>query len=211
MKYKNLFILSIISLFLIISCEEKDFTLGGENYYPHSDGSYWIYQDQYYNGEGESGQDVGEYIMLLFEGWTEESHPYYGYLQMLNVYDYSDEQQGDLLGTMYMLVDYSGTYQIYDMKYRDRFIYLRFPLSIGKVWEWNISDGGIVYTLAGKVIGLEDVSTPMGDFLDCVRVDYDIKGPGSLKIWYSDGVGMVRLYEEGLNDFILVDYNITPS
>jgi hypothetical protein len=197
MRNSIYFLLVITGILLVFHCENPDFIIGGVEYFPNSEGYFIEYSDQ--SGEADD-------IKLKIE--NEYNHGYFGQVNeyVRYVWD-SDENHYVEDEINYLKVDAGGAYTIDDIESEYRFPLLRFPLSIGKIWEWGYDVSGESYAMTAKIQGQEEVMTPYGNFPDCIKVEYIFPDSGQTAIiWYCEGVGIVRRYIVDSLDYRLTNF-----
>lgn len=191
-------LISLLLVMVFISCEREDFNIGGVSYFPHTEGSVWEYTDSL-----ENKSDMKLQIMRT------EIHDYFGEVQEVDRFRYNDEtQEYELTEIFYILADSGGVYRFPSLIYTATIVYLQFPLSLGKVWEWSIFTGEEYLEFSAKVVGVESVSTPSGSYSDCIKVENYWKGD-LIIIWYAEGVGMVRMFDENVDSSESYDFRLS--
>ncbi|MGQ9706991.1 MAG: TapB family protein [bacterium] len=178
--------LAILSL-LFIACEKEGNggNGGGETgYYPHKDQSTWIYYDNV------SQVDV----TWKFNGT--KTHDIVGEVQVLEITSGAQTQGTSEIYIKVTENDVTIYYDLSDDKYK--WVVLKFPLSVGKEWNWVLTYEGQDTNMSAKVEKEEKINVPAGEFT-CFKVTYSSEGIPVESIWFANGTGIVKdkqLYDE---------------
>jgi len=90
------------------------------------------------------------------------------------------------------------------------------PLAVGKTFDLNVSDSGLVYEIPVKVTAREQQKTIFGRIW-CFRVEPDVFGPGRLiekegkmVIWIADNSGRVPVRGQ-IDTFVKIDIRLKSA
>ena len=166
---------------LFITCE-KEGGGGTTGYYPHKDQSTWVYYDNInevdwtwkFNGTN-THDTVGEVQVLEITIGVQEASEIY-----VKVTDN----------------DVTFYYDLSDDKYK--WVLLKFPLSVGKEWNWTMTSEGQDLNMSAKVEKEEKINVSAGEF-PCFKVTYSQEGTPVESMWFSNGTGIVK--DKHLYDF----------
>jgi hypothetical protein len=96
-------------------------------------------------------------------------------------------------GTMgkidYYFQNEEGLFYYDTLKSKNPITALKYPLEEGTEWSYGKGENQVTF----KIIGIEDVSVPAGDFTDCYKIEYKTKsGSVSMLEWFKPQIGFVK-------------------
>lgn len=181
-------VVSIISLIILLGCFTQTTeitstttttTTAGENYFPHADGNTWYY----------AGTD-GNTHTITVDGTAVIGTKV---VQVFKTFNTSSTGAGTT-SEAYYLVSSSGVYNYGGSGWSttEAFIYLSFPLAVGKSWTfYNIPP----VLATASVEARENLVVPAGTF-DCFKIKYTYlygtDEASSSNVWLGNGAGIVK-------------------
>lgn len=166
-------------------------SIDGRRFLPLTPGNRWVYHHELALGDGEPDRETRELVverMPASDAWVFIDEPGRGLLTR-HPMQYASRPEG--------VITASGFFGAAKTQFDPPFVDLPSQIAPGGEWTWRGTSRGQPMEIDSRLVGLETVKIPAGEF-ECIRVERRMpQVPAALTVhWYADGVGLVRMLGE---------------